>query len=334
MGTLALLAFLAAPLLIYRMYGKIYDHAKKNVSHFQYLIWACVILFAIGDYLLSFIALGNHYIRWAHSEWKTQYRYFYWMIIPVWVLIAAIDLLIAIWIVLRKKIKDFPVPDLLLPRHVKKCLKHNTQIAQILAVWHTMAAFQILCFYAVFIFIAFIAQPLHTALVIIFYAACVFSFTTMLMLLLAATSTKLQEAWKVALLRFALTAVFISVVLFTGIFGYTFLRITIFVGDTESSRIPGLIGSLIPTTLIAVVGFLAKKLLDNYDKKSQQGTSECNGEQSCRSEEEGMNTSHPIEATLTNGLPLRMVFPGPRSESSQHLTAEDCLSSSVDSAHP
>ena len=49
-------------------------------------------------------------------------------------------------------------------------------------------------------------------------------------------------------------------------FGFTFLRITVFVGDTESSRIPGLVGSLLPSVLIAILGFMAKKLLDNYSE--------------------------------------------------------------------
>lgn len=37
-----------------------------------------------------------------------------------------------------------------------------------------------------------------------------------------------------------------------------------FVGDTESGRIPGLVGSLLPSVLIAILGYMAKKLLDSY----------------------------------------------------------------------
>ena len=45
-------------------------------------------------------------------------------------------------------------------------------------------------------------------------------------------------------------------------FGFTFPRITVFAGDTESSRIPGLVRLLLPSVLIAILGFMAKKLLD------------------------------------------------------------------------
>ena len=50
---------------------------------------------------------------------------------------------------------------------------------------HALAALQIACFHAVFIFIAFIAQPLHTALTMAFHAAMVFCLTTTFMLLYA-----------------------------------------------------------------------------------------------------------------------------------------------------
>ena len=64
--------------------------------------------------------------------------------------------------------------------------------------------------------------------------------------------------------------VFIFFLFMIVFFGFTFLRITAFVGDTESSCIPGLVGSLLPSVLITILGFMAKKLLDSYGKNLEQ----------------------------------------------------------------
>ena len=39
---------------------------------------------------------------------------------------------------------------------------------------------------------------------------------------------------------------------------------------TESGRIPGLVGSLLPSVLIAILGFMAKKLLDSYSNNNSE----------------------------------------------------------------
>ena len=54
------------------------------------------------------------------------------------------------------------------------------------------------------------------------------------------------------------TFIFIFFLVMIVFFGSTFLRITVFVGDTESSRIPGLVGFLLPSVLVAILGFITK----------------------------------------------------------------------------
>ena len=98
---------------------------------------------------------------------------------------------------------DFPVPDLIhclmgfLPIvHVMESLRLYTHIIQILAVWHVFVALQIVCFHAIFIFIGIIAQPLHTALTMIFfYTAIMFSLTTTFTLLYASFHVRHSERW-------------------------------------------------------------------------------------------------------------------------------------------
>lgn len=286
LGTLALFASLAAPILIYQQYGKIYTYAKEKSGNFLYLIWSIVTLCTVADYLLSFLALFYHIQCWSRPHYDSIYKNLYVGALGVWVAVGILDLPIAVLVVLKSKKKDFPVPDLV--RYIM-CHFHscpwvgreitNTYIIQILAVWHTLAALQILCFHAVFVFVAFIAQPLHTGLTMIFYAATVFCLTTTIMLLYASFHVghyvslkqgKMREFFTNLGFGVLQTLIFIFFLFTIIFFGFTFLRIIVFVGDTESSRISGLVGSVLPSVLIAIFGFMAKKLLDNYTDKNQK----------------------------------------------------------------
>ena len=286
LAALAVFATLAAPFLTYQQYGKIYTYAKRNTGNFRYLLWSFISLCVVGDYLLSFLALFYHVECWTKPHLDSTYKPLYTGALGTWVVVAAIDFVVALAVVFSAKKKDFPAPDLVryLTCHFTFCpcvgkKVKNTYGIQILAVWHTLAALQIACFHAVFIFVAFIAQPLHTALTMIFYTAMVFCLTTTFMLLYASFHAghyvslkrgKFREFCTNFVFGIGQTFVFIFFLFMIVFFGFTFLRITVFVGDTESSRIPGLVGSLLPSVLIAVLGFMAKKLLDSYGEDLEQ----------------------------------------------------------------
>ena len=286
LGALAVFATLAAPFLTYQQYRKIYTFAKRNTRNFRYLLWSFVSLCVIGDYLLSFLALFYHVECWTKPHLDNTYKPLYTGALGAWVGVAAIDFVVALAVVLFTKKKDFPIPDLVryLTFHCTICpwvgkKVKNTYAIQVLAVWHTLAALQIACFHAIFIFISFIAQPLHTALTMIFYAAMVFCLTTTFMLLYASLHAghyvslkrgKFREFCINVIIGIFQTFVFIFFFFMIVFFGFTFLRITVFVGDTESSGIPALVGSLLPSVLIAMLGFVAKKVLDSYGENLEK----------------------------------------------------------------
>ena len=286
---LAIFASMAAPILIYQQYPKIYSYTKEKSGNFLYLTWSVVTLCTVADYLLSFLALFYHIQCWSRPHYDSIYKNLYVGALGVWVAVGILDLPIAVLVVLKSKKKDFPVPDLVryITCHFHSCPWvgreiTNTYFIQILAVWHTLAALQILCFHAVFVFVAFIAQPLHTGLTMIFYVATVFCLTTTIMLLYASFHVGHYVSLKQGKLREFFTNLGRGVIqtlififfLFTIIFfGFTFLRITVFVGDTESSRISGLVGSILPSVLIAIFGYMAKKLLDTYMDNNQKNGS-------------------------------------------------------------
>lgn len=237
-------------------------------------------LFLCGFYLLSFLDLFYHIECWTKPHLDSTHKPLYTAALVTWVVVALFDLLLALLLVGAAKKKDFAVPDLVrcVTFHFTFCPCvgkeiRNTYGIQILAVWHVLAALQIASFHSVFVFIGFIAQPLHTALTIIFYVAIVFCLATTLMLLYATChidhyitvkKMRLKDIFfKISkgIGQLSIFIFFLSTIIF---FGFTFLRITVFVGDTESGRIPGLVGSLLPSVLIAILGYMAKKLLDSY----------------------------------------------------------------------
>ena len=275
---LALFASFAAPILIYQYYGKIYNYSNENQGNFIYLTWSIATLCIVADYLLTFLDLFYHILCWGRPHLDHDTKYLYVLAAGVWIGVAVIDAPIAIVVVLKSKIKDFPVPDLvryiLCNFHCCPCIKIEYFI-QICAVGHTIFAVQIFSFHTVFIFIAFIAQPLHTCLTMIFYAAIVLCLTTGIMLLYASFHVNDHEFQKKRRRKevytnicFGILQAFVLIMfLFTiTLFGFTFLRITVVAGDMESSRIASFIGSLLPSVLIAVLGFIAKKILDQQNE--------------------------------------------------------------------
>ena len=86
-------------------------------------------------------------------------------------------------------------------------------------------------------------------------------------------------------------------------FGYTFLHIIVFVGDTESGRISGFIGSLLPSILIGLLGYVAKKELDSYS----------NSENSEQAQDQvttyNVTTQQNIERMVSSNFTLQRRFP-------------------------
>ena len=249
----------------------------KTTLHSQFLVWAIVTVLIAVDHILSWIPLFYHYVGWAQAGWNTRYDRVYWVVISFWALVSVVDIPVAAVIVYSGKKTDFPVPHLIkvLVRFPFFCLKFCSRekrniFTQFVAIWHSIVAIQLFCFYSVVVFVAFIARPLHTAVLFIFYIAFTFFLVTSLMLLFATTQVKNEREKltpRIVVPRILLTVIFILLVFFISFFAFTFLRITIFVGDGESKQIPGLVGSLIPTAVIAVLGFLAKRLLAKYNEQ-------------------------------------------------------------------
>ena len=169
-----------------------------------------------------------------------------------------------------------------------------------------------------FIFIGFIAQPLHTALTMIFYTAMVFCLITTFMLLYASIHSGYyrERKKKKDYLKWICISIFFSSAklsifvffLFTiAFFGFTFLRITVVVGDTESSRIPGFIGSLMPSILIAILGIMAKKLLDGYGMGHSNTSSDEDGDKSTQNSNESNNITNKDQDTQNHKLQISRV---------------------------
>ena len=284
LGALLVFITLAGPILLILYKDELYTNAKENTNNFLYIIWSLATLCFTGTYMICFLMLGYHVECWVKPHYDAHYKNIYNYFIAIFSLVHILDLIIAIPIVLLAGYNDFPVPDLIryITCHFSKCRcigkeKKNTYCIQIVAVWHTLSMVQLLTFHIVPIFLAFVATPLHTALVMIFYAATVFSLFTTIMLIYATfnigdrvNKKTLKKVFLKGLVKYSVLAITFLCLLFTVIFlGFSFLRITIFVGEQESSRVTGLIGSLLPTALIAGLGIIAKKLLPKEESRKK-----------------------------------------------------------------
>ena len=198
MTLLAILSCIGAPLIIHLQYSKLYEYMNpKHSEHSQFLVWAIVTIFILADHLLTWFPLFYHYVGWAQTEWNTRYQFVYWVTILFWSLVLAVDIPITAIIVYTGKKNDFPVPRLIIMLACfNKCCSGKRQniFLQFVAVLHSIIAIQIFCFYSAVVFMALIARPVHTAILVIFFASFVFFLVTSLMLLFTATQAAIKDS--------------------------------------------------------------------------------------------------------------------------------------------
>ena len=255
---LAIVACIGAPLIIYHQYNRIYVFMKLTENS-QFLVWAIVTVFIFTDHLLTWIPLFYNYIGWVRKEWNTQYQPVYWLTIIFWSLVAAVDIpVIAVIVRIRNK-RNFPVPRLI--RVLSRCcpVQWRNFFMQFVAIFHTVLAIQIFCFYSAMVFVAFIARPIHTVVLFAFFGVFIFFLVTSLMLLFARTEdiNIIKSKCSRTLLTILAVLTYILFVFFICFYAFTFLRLTIFVGDTNlpNLRLPVY---LLPTAIITILGVLAK----------------------------------------------------------------------------
>ena len=269
-GLVALASFIttATPLLINAQYDSIYKLAGEQHKHTIFLIWATAIvcfgvtitILVIDVYLLFIerLMIPNIPARWI-----------YYLSIAMTGVFLLFDLLLTIFV---KKKKDFPLPYLLKLVFCQTCCK-STIVAQTLAIWSAIVFMQLASFHLTFIFLAFVASPVQTGSTFLLFVTGLLSGISLTTLFLAVFQKRLSPIMTTAqkklithsyFLKSLYFLLFIFILVFTLFFATCFIRITIYVGDIQSGGIPSLIATLAPSALLAGMGYLGKKVLENY----------------------------------------------------------------------
>ena len=239
-------------------------------SQTMYFVWACVIvafLCAVTAIVLNFtVIIGSRLVEANGSPARAS---LYYISILVFLLAIAFDVTAAVVLTKIKSQPDLPVPYAI--RFVccidLRCCRGSTLFLQWLAILSLLLATQLLAFHSVFLTLAFMASPVQAGASILFFGACVFCGVSVLTLFLAVLHRRpshLGVTVRFVLFRLITVTLFLVLLAFVVLFSYYFLRVTVFSGDSQTGGLTNIIASVVPSALLAGLGWFAKRMFERY----------------------------------------------------------------------
>ena len=261
---LAIFVTLGIPLLINVNYTAMYTSAKERDSNNVFIVWATAVVGTIVVILVLTVDIYRLFVKKLHDGVPSVWQYYVGLSFII--LFFIFDFILALSI--RKK-SDFPLPDVLrfLCCQTDRCCRGRTLAAQTLAIWFIIMAAQIITFHAAFIFLALIANPVQTISTNLLYVAALFCGISLVTLFFASFRRKSltrQNKYHFIFRHALYVVLFFCVLAFMILFATCFLRVTIYTGDVQSGGLPSLFASLAPSAFLTGLGFLAKRVLENY----------------------------------------------------------------------
>ena len=255
---------------------------KTRWSQTMYFVWACVIVAfvcSVAAIVITFMVTVLSRLTEANGAPARANLYY----IGLFVVLLAIvfDVIAAIVLAKIKSKPDFPIPHAI--RFIccinLQCCHGNTLFLQCLAILSSLIAAQVLAFHSVFLTLAFMASPVQAGASILFYGACIFCAISVLTLFLAVVHKRpnhLGVTLRLIFLRIIPVTLFLFLLAFVVLFSYYFLRVTIFSGDAQTGGLTSILASVVPSALLAGLGWFAKRMFEQYsgnanpnDTKSQ-----------------------------------------------------------------
>ena len=269
-GLIALATFItiATPLLLNAQYDTLYKLANQEQSNALFVIWAGVIVYITATIIVLTVDIYFLFAQRLSGSVPAVWPYYLAMFLTIAFMIF--DLILTIFV---KKKRDFPLPYVL---HLVCCqadffCRKNTILIQTVAIWLGIVFVQLVAFHMTFIFLAFVASPVQTGSTVLLFITAIFSAISIVTLFLAAfqkqDSLAVNKRFhhpRFYLQKLLYLVLFICVLIFTIFFATCFIRITIYVGDIQSGGIPALFASLAPSALLGGMGYVGKKVLENY----------------------------------------------------------------------
>ena len=261
--------------LLYSFLDQLYAVSyNTRWSQTMYFVWACVIVaFICCVAALTFDFIVTLGYRLAEADGLPARANLYYIAIVVAILAILFDLIMAALLTKIKSKKDFPIPHAI--RFIccvnLQCCHGNTLFLEVLAILSTLLATQLLAFHSVFLTLAFMASPVQAGASILFIGACIFCAISILTLFLAVVRKRpdhLRVTVKFVVLRVVTVGLFLFLLAFVVLFSYYFLRVTVFSGDSQTGGFTSIVASIIPSVLLAGLGWLAKRMFERYQKNT------------------------------------------------------------------
>ena len=281
--SLVFFCILLVPVKIDKYYVNIHEKAiSKKTSiqryHFKSIVWAIICVF--GYVLLFILGVSAYHTLTFGFNWKSEYQFFYPLIIAAVVLIAVVALIISYTIVRRKKDSLIPIPyfiyfvlcqfDPVQEPQPKTFQYMVLSIWQIIGVWIILATSVALTFFACGMILAVFANPVEVIATLGIYICIVLLAIFAFAFLFERVEEIFGEVSRAhgmsSKVRFSFQIfVFIAAVIFIGFFGYTYITVILFVGNTNDLGLVTGFGKVVPILLVAGISWIMKNELQKYN---------------------------------------------------------------------
>ena len=283
------ITIILVPKLLYHNYQRFYTwtlqkKTEEQAFRFRNFLWGSVSVLGFFN-LGSFIYELYHVVTFG-LQWKTRYSFIYPLLITGALLIFAFAVAAVIAIIKKANDEDILIE---IPRlfYILACQTKNSKrwsfrkatliVWQGIGVWIVVVSSVSISFFLCGILLVLFVDTVEVITNIAIYlsvALCgILTFSAVYEMTDKVHSDNRSKC--VAYLNFGFKLiVFILIILFIGIFGFTYATIVFFSGGDDELGIFSSVGELIPILLVPAIGWILKKELGKYyyedDKENEE----------------------------------------------------------------
>ena len=290
---LVIFCTIAIPNELNKYYITLHEKSEEGRSfeqtfRFKSIFWAFVSVFG---WIIVIIAVVDiyHYLEFGVT-WKSEYAFYYYMIMCAVVVLGIAALVTSILIVKRAYTKKtlIELPYLISRAMCQKvppeageqhqcfsCANISLLVWQVMAVFILLGSITLLSFHACGVILAILANPIqvisNVAIYMIVALCTVFAFAYIFERTEEILADEMHgKTPKIHLLCQIL--VFICLILFIVCFGYTYLNVILFIGDDSTGFISSF-AKVLPLLVLTGISWIMKNELQKYTANDTESSS-------------------------------------------------------------
>ena len=259
----------------------------EQTFRFKSTFWAFVSVFGWITVVIALVDV-YHYLEFG-AKWKSEYVFYYYMIMCSVVVLGAAGLVASIVIVKRAYTKkSFIELPLLISRamcqnvlpnveqdHCCSCANIALLVWQVMAVFTILSAITLLSFHACGVILAILANPIQVISNVAVYITVALCTVLAFAYIFERTEELLADEihGKTPIIHLLCQiVVFICIILFIVCFGYTYLNVILFIGDDNAGFIYS-ITKLLPLLVLTGISWVMKNELKKYTANNTESRS-------------------------------------------------------------